>query len=80
VTSEQVIKVPLDLNEYSHYDIPQSYMAFEVKFQNITQEKCDDLESEYSIKGYKIFHADLQRSVSNLFDYTLIIAKCEMIF
>jgi hypothetical protein len=80
MTIEHVDKVPLDLNEYATYNIPQSYMAYEIKFQNITQDKCDDLESEYSVKGYKIFHADLQRSVSNLFDYTLIIAKCEMIF
>jgi hypothetical protein len=77
---EAVSKKPLDLEKYSDYGIPQEYMAFEVKFINITQEQCDDLEAQYHLKGYKIFHVDINRSISNLFDYKIIIAKLEMIF
>lgn len=80
ITPLQVDKRPLDFSRYEIYGIDQRYKAYECVFENVSQNQSDDLEYEYYQKGYKIFHADLQRTHSGLYRLVLIIAKMEMTF
>lgn len=80
INDSQVHKKPLNLDQYQKYEIPQEYMAFEIEFIDVTQMQCDDLEHDYHIKGYKIFHSDIQRSTGDKFIYKIIVAKSPMTF
>ena len=75
-----VSRLPLDLDQYQKYDIPQDYSAYVITFENITAQECDDFENEYTLKGYKIFHSSIDRSIADLFNMQLIVAKSEFIF
>jgi len=80
INESQVNKIPLDLTLYDHYEIPQDFMAFEIHFSDVSQMQCDELEHDYYINGYKIFHTELQRSSGDLFHYKLIVAKAPLLF
>jgi hypothetical protein len=75
-----VKKIPLNLDRYHEYEIPQEYMAFEVIFENIDQEESDNLEADYMAQGYKIFHANLERANAGMFNYKIIVAKAGYTF
>lgn len=72
-------KLPLDLDLYETYKIPQEYSAFKIVFENIDAEKAEDLEYEYLSQGHSLFHSELERSKQDLFKLTLIVAKLDRI-
>lgn len=76
---KSIKKKPLDLNLYKIFEIPQEYMAYILEFENVDESESENLEAEYFQKGYKIFHSELTRTNSGLFDLKIILAKLEMI-
>ncbi len=73
-------KTPLPLDEYEQYNIPQEYSAFKLTFFDLDLQKIDDLEYEYQIQGYKIFHTDTVQARQGLYNFMLVIAKLEVTF
>lgn len=77
---KNVNKTPLDLTLYSGFQIPQEYMAYKVQFENLDDSECENIEYEYIIQGYKIFHSEMQHGNAGKFSLKLIIAKNELTF
>jgi len=75
-----VEKKPLDLESYDIYGISQQFQAFILLFSDIKLERCDDIEAEYQLKGYQIFHTDLSYTAKGLCYYQLIVAKAGYTF
>jgi hypothetical protein len=73
-------KVPLNLELYGNYQIPQTYMAFTVQFKNLNDSECENIEYEYTVSGYKIFHSEMERGNIGKFNLKLIVAKSEITF
>lgn len=66
-------KKPLPLDQYEKYQISQDYQAYIISILNITQEEMDNYESDLMSKREKLFHSDMQRSVGDKFNATLIV-------
>jgi hypothetical protein len=77
---QETSKKPLDLNLYEQYSIDQTYSAFILNFSNINQEEADNLEHEYTIQGYKIFHTEMSQLSNGSFELTMIVAKLNYTF
>lgn len=76
MTAQKINKTPLNLDSYETFGIPQEYMAFDIKVENIDQESFDNLEAEYQGQGYKIFNSEMEReAVGNGFRCRIIVAK-----
>ncbi len=73
-------KTALDLSKYEEFGIDQRYTAYMISFENIHEDKCDDIESDYTQQGYKIFHTDMMRLDGHHFKYSLIVAKMGFTF
>lgn len=78
--TNSALKSPLDFDQYSLYEIPQDYLAYKIVFTDIEQEESDELELQYTLQGYKLFHSQMQRSQNGNFELLLIVAKCNLIF
>jgi hypothetical protein len=78
--TKTVNKIPLNLELYEDYQIPQTYMAYTVQFNHLDDSECENVEYEYTITGYKIFHSEMERGNSGKFNLKLIIAKSELTF
>lgn len=78
--TKKVNKVPLDFSQYEKYEIPQEYLTYKLSFYDIDESQCEDLEFEYTSQGYKLFHSELERSNMGMFNLTLIIGKCNIVF
>lgn len=76
----EVSKVPLDFNLYEKFEIPQEYAAYKLEFSNVTEQECEDLEFDYSSKGYRVFFSEVNRAKEGLFNMILIVAKSEFTF
>lgn len=72
---KNVHKTPLNLNDYSRYEIDQEYTAYIIKFSGISEKEAEDYEYEYVLQGYKIFSSQLERSKGDQFELTLILAR-----
>lgn len=72
---KNVLKRPLDLEEYQHYEIDQQYTAYVIILDQITQQEAEDFEYDYLLKGHKIFSSQLERRAQKKFQLKLIIAK-----
>ncbi|MBT4791277.1 MAG: hypothetical protein HON90_06880 [Halobacteriovoraceae bacterium] len=73
-------KIPLSFDKYQEYEISQEYQAYVINLININETEAEDLEYEYLIQGYKIFHSELARSNEGKFNLKIILGKSELIF
>lgn len=73
-------KTPLDLSEYEKFGIDQRYTAYVISFENIHEDKCDNIEADYTQQGYKIFNTDMMRLDGHHFKYSIIVAKMGFTF
>ena len=73
-------KIPLDLNFYAEYGIDQQYSAYIITIDSLGENESENLEWEYTSKGYKVFHSELKRVKDGKFQMKLIIAKLEYSF
>lgn len=71
---------PLDLDLYEDYEIPQGYEAYVLEVQKVTEERADEIEMEYEGQGYKIFHVDLNRAATSIYNLKIIMAKNSFTF
>lgn len=77
---QTVSKEPLPLDEYDKFSIAHEYSAFVVEFKNISQEKADDIENDYQLQRYKIFHSDISINKNGSYDLKLVIASLSFTF
>tara|TARA_B100001971_G_C18266370_1_gene593014 strand:- start:519 stop:758 length:240 start_codon:yes stop_codon:yes gene_type:complete len=75
-----VNKKPLDFNLYKDFGIDQSYSAFEVIISQIQLHEADDLETDYQVQRYKIFHSEILQNSNGTYDLKLIIAQSSHVF
>ncbi len=73
-------QVPLDLNDYQKYEIPQDYMAYAVELESDVLQDGDDLEFWFLEQHYKIFHSELQRTAKGHYFFKLIIGKITVLY
>lgn len=71
---------PLDLDLYEDFEIPQGYEAYVLEVQKVTEERADEIEMEYEGQGYKIFHVDLNRAATSIYNLKIIMAKNSFTF
>jgi len=71
---------PLDLDLYQNYEIPQGYEAYVIEIDKITEERADEIELDYQGQGYKIFHVDLTRAATSIYNLKMIVAKNSFTF
>ena len=73
-------KTPLPFEKYEDYDIDHAYSAFIVEFQELSSEQADQIESDYVIQKYKIFHSELNVNSSGTYDLKIIVAQLSYTF
>lgn len=72
--------LPLDLDLYEQYEIPQGYEAYLLEVENITSDRADEIEMDYQSQGYKIFHVDMTKNKSEGYFLKIIVAKNSFTF
>lgn len=78
--NKNVNKNALNFDQYSKYQIPQEYTAYVLEFQNLNDSECENMEYDYTVQGYKIFHSEMERNNIGLFSLKLIVAKSDIVF
>lgn len=73
-------KRPLDLDQYSSFEIPQEYSAYTYEYKDVDQNRLDDIEYELQTQGHKIFHIETVRANDGLFNVKIIAAKMPYTF
>lgn len=73
-------KTPLELDKYNLYEIPQEYSAWVYTFNEVDQNRIDDIEYELQTQGHKIFHIETKRVQNGLFEIKIIAAKMPYLF
>lgn len=73
-------KTPLNLDQYSSYEIPQEYIAWIYCYKDVDQNRIDDIEYELQTGGNKIFHIETKRVQNGLFELKIIAANLPYTF